>query len=141
MGTYKNGVLASLSTADLDRLAPHLVRVSLKKDQTLHEPGEAVDTIYFMEEGVCSIVVMMEDGATVEVGITGHEGFIGIPAILESGRSPNRTFIQIPGYGYALKAKILHEEAHPPRDYARCCSEYPGADGADRANGGLQSRA
>jgi CRP-like cAMP-binding protein len=79
IGTYKNGVLSLLSTADLDCLAPHLVRVSLKKDQTLHEPGEAVDTIYFMEEGVCSIVVMMEDGATVEVGIIGRDGFIGTP--------------------------------------------------------------
>jgi hypothetical protein len=30
---------------------------------------------------------------------------------LDAGQSPNRSFIQIPGYGYAMKAKILQAQA------------------------------
>jgi CRP-like cAMP-binding protein len=65
----------------------------------------------FLEDGICSIVVTMEDGSTIEVGIIGNDGLVGLPAVLGAGHSPNRCFIQIPGSGYAVKAKILEEHS------------------------------
>src|ERR1700754_2979071 len=107
MGTYKNKLLAGLSATDINRLAPHLAPVVLKLNRTLHNPGETVDTVYFLEEGICSVVVTMQDGATVEVGILGCDGFVGAPAMLGTDHSPNRSFIQIPGHGYSIKASVL----------------------------------
>jgi CRP-like cAMP-binding protein len=76
---YKNCVLASLPADELKRLAPHLSPVTLKTNHTLHDPGQTVDTVYFLEEGICSVVVTMESGNTVEVGIIGRDGFVGQP--------------------------------------------------------------
>jgi CRP-like cAMP-binding protein len=106
---YKNRVLGSLPADEMKRLAPHLSAVTLKMNRTLHDPGQTVDTVYFLEEGICSIVVTMEAGNTVEVGIIGRDGFVGLPALLGTKHSPNRTFMQIPGHGFSVKAKVLHD--------------------------------
>jgi CRP-like cAMP-binding protein len=111
MGTYKNELLAALSETDIKRLVPHLSPVVLKLNRVLHNPGETVDTVYFIEEGICSVVVTMNDGATVEVGLLGCDGFVGAPAILGTRHSPNRSFIQITGHGYSIKATVLREQS------------------------------
>jgi CRP-like cAMP-binding protein len=108
--TYKNRILASLPPVEMKRLAPHLSPVTLKIDRTLHDPGQTIDTVYFLEEGICSVVVTMQSGNTVEVGIIGRDGFVGLPAVLGAGRSPNRAFMQIPGHGFSVKAKVLQEQ-------------------------------
>ena len=116
--SYKNKVLASLPTPEVDRLAAHLSPVRLILNQTLHDSGQIVDTVYFLEEGICSIVVTMETGNTVEVGITGRDGFVGVPAVLGTGHSPNRSFIQIPGHGFGVKARIRGNNLKRPPHYA-----------------------
>jgi CRP-like cAMP-binding protein len=108
--TYKNRVLASLPATELKRLAPHLSPVTLQINRSLHDPGQTVDTLYFLEEGICSVVVTMENGSSVEVGIIGRDGFVGLPAVLGAGRSPNRAFMQIPGHGFSVKATVLQEQ-------------------------------
>lgn len=106
---FRNSILASLPNDEVNRLRPHLISVPLKRNQTLHNPGETIETIYFLEEGICSIVSTMEDGNAVEVGIIGKEGFVGLPAILGTRHSLNRNVIQLPGSGYSIKAKSLGE--------------------------------
>lgn len=63
-----------------------------------------------MEDGVCSIVTTMENGMTVEVGIIGHDGFVGMPVVLGTFQSLNQSFIQVPGHGFQIRAKILTEQ-------------------------------
>ena len=109
-GSFRNHALSSLPAHEIARLAPHLSPVILKVNRTLHHAGEPVDTVYFLEEGMCSIVVSMKSGTTVEVGMTGWEGFVGAPAVLGGGLSPNRCFMQISGHGYSIKAATLREE-------------------------------
>ena len=110
--TYRNRILASLPASEIKLVAPHLSHLILKRSQTLHDPGQMVETVYFLEEGICSIVATMEDGSTVEVGIIGRDSFVGTPAVLGTDHSPNRSFIQIPGSGFAIKTKILLEHAN-----------------------------
>ena len=57
---YKNRVLSLLPAAVLKRLRPHLSPVTLKVKRTLHDAGQIIDTVYFFEEGVCSVVVTMQ---------------------------------------------------------------------------------
>jgi hypothetical protein len=49
---YKNLLLASMSGSDLARLAPHLSLVDLPINRTLQEPGQEVEMVYFLEEGM-----------------------------------------------------------------------------------------
>ncbi len=118
--SYKNKVLASLPALKVDRLASHLSLVRLILNQTLHDSGQIVDTVYFLEEGICSIVVTMETGNTVEVGITGRDGFVGVPAVLATDHSPNPSFTQIPGHGFGVKARILREQSEAPPALRLC---------------------
>jgi CRP-like cAMP-binding protein len=105
--TYKNRLLAALPTPVIKKLAPYLSRVQLPKNFTLHASEKAIESVYFLETGICSIVAMVEDGETIEVGLTGYDGFVGIAAVLGTGQSPNRAFMQISGYGFRVPTRIL----------------------------------
>jgi CRP-like cAMP-binding protein len=109
-GHYRNIVLSSMSAPDIERLGPHLTLVSLPRRQLLNTPGRALKAVYFLEDGVCCIVATLSKGTTVEVGLVGFDGLVGLPAILGASYSPNQYAIQISGYGYRLDSKILSEQ-------------------------------
>jgi CRP-like cAMP-binding protein len=117
---YKNRVLASLPELDMKRLAPFLSRESFKADQTLHDNGQTIETIYFMETALCSVVVTLENGSTVEVGLIGRDGFVGLPGVLGTGHSTNRSFIQVPGSGFSVKATILRDQCDKSATLRSC---------------------
>jgi CRP-like cAMP-binding protein len=50
---------------------------------------EKPSAAYFVEEGIASVVVTLEEGDTVEVGVIGDDGVVGIPTLLgvENGTS------------------------------------------------------
>ena len=107
---FKNQILASLPAAEAARLFPHLRPQIFKRNQTLYDLRQRVETVYFLENGLCFIATTMEDGGAVGVGIIGREGFVGATALLGGGNSPYRSFVQIAGSGYAIKAKTLAEQ-------------------------------
>jgi len=110
--TYKNRILAALPETEINRLAPHLSPVTLKQQQTLLD-GKATHG-YFLEQGIASVVVTLGNGDTVEVGIIGIDGMVGVPILLGTEGSPGRTFIQIAGSGFRINAKALRGEFERP---------------------------
>ena len=78
---YINRVLSSLPKSEIGRLQVNLEPVLLPQNEFLSEPGEKMLYAYFLEEGMASIVVTMKNGATVEVGVVGREGLVGLPAL------------------------------------------------------------
>jgi CRP-like cAMP-binding protein len=107
---YKNRILASLSKAEISRLSQHLSPVDLPSGKTLLDPGQEITHAYFLETGLASVVVAMANGNMVETGITGNDGLVGFPVLLDTKTMPTRTFMQIPGAGYKIKANYLVEE-------------------------------
>jgi CRP-like cAMP-binding protein len=105
---YKNRVLATLPKADITRLERLLSPVTLKQEQTLSD-GKTTHA-YFLEDGMASAVVTLENGGTVEVGVIGFEGLVGFSILLGTEGAPGRTFIQIAGSGYRIKGQDLKEE-------------------------------
>ena len=105
---YRNRVLAALPKEEIKRLQPHLSPVTLKQGQVLLDGAAPYG--YFLETGIASVVVTTADGHTVEVGIIGIDGIVGIPILLGAGASPGTTFIQIAGSGYRIPAAILKAE-------------------------------
>jgi CRP-like cAMP-binding protein len=55
--------------------------VRLKLHQVLHEAVEVIKSTYFMETGLASVLAVQPDEKSVEVGLIGKEGFVGLPAI------------------------------------------------------------
>jgi len=105
---YRNRILSALEKTEIQRLAPHLTPVTLNQQETLLD-GEARHG-YFMEQGIASVVVTVNNGDTVEVGVIGFDGVVGLPILLGATAAPGRTFIQIAGSGFRIQAQVLKEE-------------------------------
>jgi CRP-like cAMP-binding protein len=102
-----NAILLSISDSDYSSLRPHLEYVSLPNHRVLHEAGGKLEFVYFPNRGLISLVVVMEDGKTVEAGIVGNEGFTGTPAAVGLRRSPLRAVVQITGDGFRVGVAAL----------------------------------
>jgi CRP-like cAMP-binding protein len=105
-----NHLLVSLPVAEYQNLSPHFLKVSLDTGTILYEPYETIDSIYFIEEGLVSLVSVMENGATTEVGLVCREGIIGLPLILGSNYSSCRAIVHIAGSALRIDANILKQE-------------------------------
>jgi CRP-like cAMP-binding protein len=105
---YKNRVLAALPKAELARLKPYLSPITLPVRTPLLD-GHA-DHAYFMEDGLASVVLTLAGGETVEVGVIGIDGVVGLPILLGAGTVPGETFIQVEGSGYRIDAERLKAE-------------------------------
>lgn len=111
---FCNLILASLSPDELRPLQRHLSLVQLAQGAPLIEAGKKIEYACFIETGLASIVTTMRNGVSVEAGIVGFEGVAGLPVLLGNDSMPNRTFIQIPGYGFRVKAALLSRELEKP---------------------------
>jgi CRP-like cAMP-binding protein len=100
----RNRLLAGLPPEDLAELIRHLEPVTLPKKQILYEVGAPLDRVYFIEEGLASVLTTMEDGASSEVGMVGPEGLVGVSALLGGSVSAQHIVMQLPGRGHHIAA-------------------------------------
>lgn len=106
----KNHLLATLPDEDYQRLLPYLEEVQLPLRKVLYEPGETPSAVYFPNHAMVSLVATMEDGATVEVGLVGIEGVIGLPIVLGGRATVYQAIVQLPGTGVKLDADVFRAE-------------------------------
>jgi len=92
-----NLLLGAMHPEDLALLSPNLEKVTLARRQVLAVPGQPIEHVYFLEDGVASVVAASGDSTMTEVGIFGREGLSAISVLLGSDRSPHETFLQVDG--------------------------------------------
>jgi CRP-like cAMP-binding protein len=102
-----NRLLLALSVQDFSRLEPQLERVPLPVGMRLVEPNTPIEHVYFLEEGIASVVATTPQGRRIEAGIVGREGLSGIPILLGADRTPQECFIQTAGEGLRIGADDL----------------------------------
>jgi CRP-like cAMP-binding protein len=73
----------------------------------LHEPGVPIKYAFFINDGLASILTVVGNGKSVEVGLCGKEGFVGLPLAAGFSSSPTRVLVQVAGSGFRIKAKDL----------------------------------
>jgi len=105
--TIRNQLLTALPPADFAALADHLQPAQLELKQLLYEPGQAIQTVYFLESGLVSNVAPLENGHGVEVGVIGREGLVGLPVILGAQRATTEAMVQIEGNAWRIRADAL----------------------------------
>jgi CRP-like cAMP-binding protein len=104
-----NLFLASLPHEDYERLRPHLERVDLPLRTILYEMGQPIEHCTFTDGGMTSLVIRLEDGASVEAGVVGKEGFSGVSALMGAEIAGHTGLIQMPGVGVRIQPGILRE--------------------------------
>ncbi len=106
----ENQLLAALPEAELNRLLPNMELVSLTLGQVIYESGGHMTHVYFPTDSIISLLYLMENGATAEIGVTGYEGMVGIALFMGGDTTPNRAVVQSAGSAYKMKAKALQAE-------------------------------
>lgn len=105
-----NRLLGSLNARDFSRLQPYLESVSLTVGESIYQPHDRIRDVYFPESAVISNLQMLEDGRTVEIGMTGKEGVTGFSAIFNADPPANWTEVVVAGNALKLSARILEQE-------------------------------
>ena len=84
--------------------------IDLPLGMVLYESGGRLDYVYFPTDSIISLLYVMEDGASAEIAVTGHEGLVGIALFMGGETTPSRALVQSGGSGYRLKAAVLKRE-------------------------------
>ncbi len=105
-----NQLLMALPSGEYQRLIPYLKPVSLVLGQIIYEPQELIKEVYFPVEAMISLVSIMKDGSTTEIGLVGNEGMIGLPVLLGGNLTTNRVIVQIEGNALKMDADVLRRE-------------------------------
>jgi CRP-like cAMP-binding protein len=102
-----NEFLLSLPRTESEVVLPKLEFVRLKLHQVLHEAGETLKSAYFCNSGMFSVLNVMPDGKSVEVGLIGKEGFSGTPLVVGFRTSHTRTVVQADATAFRINANAL----------------------------------
>jgi len=102
-----NKILRNLPRKECELIFAELELVRLKIHQVIHEAGETMKSGYFVNAGLLSILAVQPDGKSVEVGLIGKEGFLGLPLLVGYNTSPTRVVTQGDGTAYRCSAQAL----------------------------------
>jgi len=105
--SHQNDILRALPRKERALLLSKSERRTFPARTVLAESGEPIVACYFVTSGVVSIIKVMSDGKSVEVGLTGKEGFVGLPIVVGYSTSPTRAIIQIEAKAYEIRARDL----------------------------------
>ena len=101
---HKNHLLTALQVGDLKHFFSDLYPVPLSLRHVIQAAGEPIEHVYFINEGVASVLTTMANGAMIEVGMIGIEGVVGVSAVLGAEVSVQQIIIQIPGSALRMSA-------------------------------------
>ena len=110
----RNRLLEALSDADYALLADHLHHEEMAHGRVLYEAEDTVDTVWFPETGMASLMSPMRGGDMIETAIVGGEGAVGFIEACGSGVTFSRVVIQAPGRFWRIPASQYRDA------YGRC---------------------
>ncbi|MDQ1610493.1 MAG: hypothetical protein QOG00_424 [Pyrinomonadaceae bacterium] len=105
-----NRLLARLPGEEMERLLPHLEQVSFTLGEVIYESGGKQSYIYFPTTAIISLLYMMENGSSAEMGVAGNDGLVGIALFMGGDTVPNRAVVQSAGDALRMKTKVLQAE-------------------------------
>lgn len=105
-----NLLLYKLSGEERARIGAFLKLVELKAGDELIGSNEPILNVYFPVNMVSSTLQELSDGSSIEVGLMGVEGLIGIQLWLMQRTTPSHTIAQIGGLAYKMSAEVFIRE-------------------------------
>ena len=110
-----NRLLAALPGKDREQLLAQCKPVELVFTEVLYRAGEPIPHVYFPTGSFISLVMPMDGGAGLEVGLVGNEGMLGITLTLGVDVAPFHAVVQGAGPAFRITAaSFLHELVRSP---------------------------
>jgi hypothetical protein len=104
-----NKLLLSLPKGECEAIFAKVEFVCLPVRTVLNETGLPIKSAYFINGGLASILTTVNGGKSVEVGLCGQEGFVGLPLAAGFSSSPTRILMQVAGSAFRVSAKDFVE--------------------------------
>jgi CRP-like cAMP-binding protein len=106
----QNHLLAALSSAEQERIYPHLRLVPMPLGKVLYESGDVLRHVYFPTDSIVSLLYVLANGSSAEIAVVGNEGLIGVALFMGGETTPSRAVVQSSGHAYRLAGQKLKAE-------------------------------
>jgi CRP-like cAMP-binding protein len=106
----QNHLLAALPPDEYNRIKPHLETISMPLGKVLYESGDRMTHVYFPTTAIISLLYIMENGGTAEIGIAGNNGLVGIALFMGGETTTNRAIVQSGGRSVRMRAEAVRTE-------------------------------
>src|SRR5437899_4259263 len=83
-----NKILLGIQRTRCKNPVPQMELVELTLHQVLYEAEATIEQCYFIHSGLISVVSVQPNQKSVEVGLIGNEGFVGLPVVVGYTSSP-----------------------------------------------------
>lgn len=107
--SVRNTLLLRIPDEEFRVLNPHLKTVRLDNAVCLEREGGRIDSVYFLNGGIGSLVVETPEGKSVEVGVVGREDMIGLPLAAGLDEFTHSVVVQVPGDGFRVEANAMRQ--------------------------------
>jgi CRP-like cAMP-binding protein len=107
-----NELLAALPKKEYQALQSQLEEIPLVFEEILYRPEVLISDVYFPNHGVISLLAGLNERATLEVGLVGKEGILGLAVFMGVNTSQNRAVVQGAGSAMKMKAATFRRECN-----------------------------
>ncbi len=108
--TVRNRLLGALPPESLARLLPKLTSIPMVLRQPLYDTDTPIESVYFPEVGMFSLVANLDHGIQAEVGIVGAEGMLGMSLLSGLDSSFIESMVQMPGTALRMSVRDFRHE-------------------------------
>jgi CRP-like cAMP-binding protein len=104
-----NGLLASLSPIDYERVAPHLQPCVLRQGFAFNASAAFDGHLCFATSGIVATSSLLRNGDTMMLALAGREGVVGIPLLLAATGAHDRATVLSAGLGWRLDVDLVRD--------------------------------
>ncbi len=124
MPTPENHLIKSLPRKERLHLLSLCEAVPLVLSEVLYEPGQPTRHLYFPTDGFISLIAPIDGKPSLEVGIVGREGMLGVQVALGVATAPLHALVQGPGTAWRIEAKVFRAELARSAELQRGINRY-----------------
>ncbi|MBB2830231.1 UNVERIFIED_ORG: CRP-like cAMP-binding protein [Rhizobium esperanzae] len=124
----RNLLLKALPAEAFNLIVFNAQTIELPVKHILVESNRPNEHVCFIEDGLASMVASNAEDEAVEIGHIGYEGMAGVHVVLKTDTTPNRTFMQVAGFGLQVSVETFARmlTAFPAvnalfLNYVHCC--------------------
>ncbi|MFN2493569.1 MAG: Crp/Fnr family transcriptional regulator [Pyrinomonadaceae bacterium] len=119
-----NHLLAALPQKEYQRLRPHLKEIPLLFEDVLYQADSTISDVFFPGSGIISLLAGVKERGTIEVGMVGREGMVGLPIFMGVKASHNFAVVQGAGFAMSMKATMFRQETSDGKPLSRILQRY-----------------